>query len=421
MSRRGERSNRLRTEGTDHLVAAARVVGVRPRGPAGGLDPPPGALVARSGAAGLLGAAGVRPVSGVVSPVRAPGERIPWADQWQRVTHGLARAVAELAQRLDWTSVAAHFRLNWKTVEAAVESAVLWGLAHRRWRPLHVIGIDEVSRRKGHQYLTVVYDLRQDRVIWVGRDRTARTMERFFTWLGPRRARSIHPVCCDRWAVYLDAVRTRLPQASVVFDRFHLTRYLSRAVDDVRRLTWRRMHGRAKAEFKQTRLPWLRNPETLRREDRTRLSALLRLNSPIVKGYLLKEDLRRFWEYRSTAWAEAHLRQWLWRAAQPAGAVHEAGAHAADPPRGRPGVDQDPGDQWRPRGDEQQDQADQPPGLRLSHVLDLHRQHLPQLRRPPAPVTCMVRPRIRKGAGAIRGDAAIRLRAAPPRHSAGPL
>jgi len=315
LSRRGERSNRLRTEGTDHLVAAARVVGVRPRGPAGGLDPPPGALVARSGAAGLLGAAGVRPVSGVVSPVRAPGERIPWADQWQRVTHGLARAVAELAQRLDWTSVAAHFRLNWKTVEAAVESAVLWGLAHRRWRPLHVIGIDEVSRRKGHQYLTVVYDLRQDRVIWVGRDRTARTMERFFTWLGPRRARSIHPVCCDRWAVYLDAVRTRLPQASVVFDRFHLTRYLSRAVDDVRRLTWRRMHGRAKAEFKQTRLPWLRNPETLRREDRTRLSALLRLNSPIVKGYLLKEDLRRFWEYRSTAWAEAHLRQWLWRAA----------------------------------------------------------------------------------------------------------
>ena len=242
-------------------------------------------------------------------------ERIPWADQWQRVTHGLARAVAELARVLDWTSVAAHFRLNWKTVEAAVESAVLWGLAHRRWRPLHVIGIDEVSRRKGHQYLTVVYDLRQDRVIWVGRDRTARTMERFFTWLGPRRARSIHPVCCDRWAVYLDAVRTRLPQASVVFDRFHLTRYLSRAVDDVRRLTWRRMHGRAKAEFKQTRLPWLRNPETLRREDRTRLSALLRLNSPIVKGYLLKEDLRRFWEYRSTAWAEAHLRQWLWRAA----------------------------------------------------------------------------------------------------------
>ena len=241
-------------------------------------------------------------------------ERIPWAAQWQRVTHALARAVAALARVLDWSSVAAHYRLNWKTIEGVVEGAVLWGLAHRRWRPLHVIGIDEVSRRKGHQYLTVVYDLRRDRVIWVGRDRTTATMERFFAWLGPRRARSIHTVCCDMWAAYLDAVRTHLPHATVVFDRFHLTRYLSQAVDDVRRQTWRRMQGRAKAEFKQTRFLWLRNPENLRRDERTRLSALMRLNSPIVRAYLLKEDLRRFWTYRSTAWAEGHLRQWLWRA-----------------------------------------------------------------------------------------------------------
>ena len=74
------------------------------------------------------------------------------------------------------------------------------------------------------------------------------------------------------------------------------------------------MQGRDKVEFKQPRFLWLTNPENLRRDPRTRLSALLRLNSPIVKGYLLKEDLRRFWEYRSTAWAEGHLRQWLWRA-----------------------------------------------------------------------------------------------------------
>src|SRR6266542_4154643 len=67
-------------------------------------------------------------------------ERVPWADTWQ-------------------------------TVGAVVEGAVLWGLAHRRWEPLHVLGLDEVSRRKGQQYLTVVYDLARGRVIWVGRDR----------------------------------------------------------------------------------------------------------------------------------------------------------------------------------------------------------------------------------------------------------
>ena len=98
------------------------------------------------------------------------------------------------------------------------------------------------------------------------------------------------------WAVYIAAVRTHLPEAALVFDRFHLSQYLSRAVDDVRRQTWRRMQGREKAECKRTRFLWLTNPENLQRAERTRLSALLRLHSPIVKAYLLKEDLRRFWD-----------------------------------------------------------------------------------------------------------------------------
>ncbi len=85
-------------------------------------------------------------------------ERIPWAEKWQRVTHALAR-------KLDWASVAAHFRLIWKTVASVVEAVVLWGLAHRRWVPLHRLGIDEVSRRKGQQYLTLVYDLERRRVV----------------------------------------------------------------------------------------------------------------------------------------------------------------------------------------------------------------------------------------------------------------
>lgn len=180
---------------------------------------------------------------------------------------------------------------------------MLWGLQHRRWEPLHVIGIDEVSRRKGQQDLTIVYDLSRGRVVWVGRDRTTDTMERFFAWLGPRRARAIHTVCCDMWSV-----------DTLVSDCFHISQYLSRAVDEVRRQTWRQLQGAAKVEFKHTRFLWLKNPENLAPDERTRLSALLRLNSPIVRAYLLKEDLRRFWTYRYTAWAGAHLLQWLWRA-----------------------------------------------------------------------------------------------------------
>jgi len=241
-------------------------------------------------------------------------ERIPWAEPWQRVTVALGRAVATLARALPWAAVAAHFRLNWKTVAAVVEGAVLWGLAHRRWRPLHVLGIDEVSRRKGQQYLTLVYDLERRRVVWVGKDRDEATLNGFFAWLGPRRQRAIRVVCCDMWAAYLAALRQHVAQATVVFDRFHLSQHLSRAVDDVRRQTWRQLAGPARGEFKATRFLWLKNPENLTRAEHTRLSALLKLNAPIVKAYLLKEDLRRFWTYRSTAWAAGHLKQWLWRA-----------------------------------------------------------------------------------------------------------
>ena len=241
-------------------------------------------------------------------------ERVPWADKWQRVTHALARAVARLARELTWRAVAQHFRLNWKTIAAVVEGAVLWGLAHRRWEPLHVIGIDEVGRRKGQQYLTIVYDLARGCIVWVGRNRDTGTIERFFTWLGPRRARAIHTVCCDMWSVYIDAVETHLPQAALVFDRFHLSQHLNRAVDEVRRQAWRQLDGADKAAFKRTRFLWLKNPENLAQDERTRLSTPLRINSPIVKAYLLKEDLRRFWTYRRTAWAGGHLLQWLWRA-----------------------------------------------------------------------------------------------------------
>jgi transposase len=108
-------------------------------------------------------------------------ERVPWAEKWQRVTDSLARAVAVLARKLGRSSLAAHFRLNWKTVASVVEAAVLWRLAHRRWTPLHVVGIDEVSRRKGQQYLALVYDLARRRVVWAGKDHDERTVQRFFT------------------------------------------------------------------------------------------------------------------------------------------------------------------------------------------------------------------------------------------------
>ncbi len=116
------------------------------------------------------------------------------------------------------------------------------------------------------------------------------------------------------WRPYLAVICAAVPQATVLFDRFHLTRYATEAVDTVRRQMWHQLAEVERSAFKRTRFLWLKNPENLKRKEWARLSGLRRLNAPIVKAYLLKEDLRRFWDYGATAWAEAHLRQWLWRA-----------------------------------------------------------------------------------------------------------
>jgi len=239
-------------------------------------------------------------------------EHMPWAHRWQRVTRGLSLALAELSRKLTWQETAVHFGVDWKCVAAAVKRAVVWGLKHRPWKPLHVMGIDEVSRRKGHRYLTIVYDLRRRRLVWIGEDRDTKTMRRFFDWLGPRRGRAVQVVSCDMWAIYIDTVRENLPSAVLVFDRFHVVQHLNRAVDEVRRQTWRQLRGEDRVAFKKTRWLWLKNPWNLRSKDRRRLSALCQKNQPIVRAYYLKEAFQRFWDYRSPGWAVPYLRHWLW-------------------------------------------------------------------------------------------------------------
>jgi len=242
-------------------------------------------------------------------------EKVPWAGRWQRITDALLAVVARLARRLSWKETAQHYGLDWKTVVAAVHKAVAWGLGHRRWKPLRVLGIDEVSRSKGQRYLTLVYDLERGRLVWVGENRDAETMRRFFEWLGPRRARSILIVCCDMWAVYVDAIREKLPQAFIVFDRFHVVQHLNRAVDEVRRECWRQLTGEERSAFKKTRWLWLKNPWNLRAEEKRRLSILCRqVNQPIVRAYYLKEAFQRFWDYKAPGWSEPYLRHWLWAA-----------------------------------------------------------------------------------------------------------
>ena len=239
-------------------------------------------------------------------------EDFPWAEPWARVTTALSNAVARLARELSWQGTARQYGLNWKSVATIVKRAVQYGLRHRKRPPVRVIGIDEVSRRKGQVYLTVVYDLERRVLLWVGDERTEEAVRPFFTKeMGLRRCRTLQIVCMDMWAAYANLVREHAPNAQILFDRFHIVKHLNEAVDAVRRDLWRRLTAKERTTFKGTRWLLLKNPWNLTGNQKERLSTLVQWNTPLVRAWYLKEAFQLFWTYKQPWRAKQHLTKWI--------------------------------------------------------------------------------------------------------------
>jgi len=239
-------------------------------------------------------------------------EEFPWAEPWARVTTALFNAVARLARELSWQGTARQYGLNWKSVATIVKRAVEYGLRHRARPAVHVIGMDEVSRRKGQVYLTVVYDLERRVLLWVGDDRTEEAVRPLFTKeMGTRRCHTLRVVCMDMWAPYAALVREHATNAQILFDRFHIVKHLHEAVEEVRRSEMRRLSLKEKVVFKRSRWLLLKNPWNLTGDQKERLSTMVRWNTPIVRAYYLKESFQLFWDYRQPARAKAHLEKWI--------------------------------------------------------------------------------------------------------------
>lgn len=239
-------------------------------------------------------------------------EVMPWVSGKQRMTRALMVTLATWARVLPWKQVAQLFRCAWGTVATAVEEAVAYGLAHRNLDGVSHIGIDEISRKRGHVYVTNVYDLGGKRLLWSGEGRSQETLEAFFEFLGPERTAALDGICCDMWQPYIDTIKERAPQAVLVFDKFHIVRHLMEAVDQVRRDEIREKGPQHKALMYKTRFIWLKNPWNLTEGQAFRLGELEQLNLKINRAYLLKELFRHFWDYTYAGWAKKYLKRWFW-------------------------------------------------------------------------------------------------------------
>lgn len=239
-------------------------------------------------------------------------EYVPWARRESLHTRAFEDMTAWLATRMDKTSVGKFMQLTWSSVSNILERVAE---DRRELRgplaPVH-IGIDEVSYRKGHRYLTVVVDHASGLLIFAAPGRSEETLRPFFESLGTERCAAIELVSMDACAAFKAAVATHCPNAKVTMDPFHVVQWMTKALDDVRRRLCRTLRGlgHEPEDLKGTRYVVLKNQENLTPAEGSMLDKLRRLNSPLFSAHLLKEQLRLAFKIKG-AEGIATLERWL--------------------------------------------------------------------------------------------------------------
>ena len=243
-------------------------------------------------------------------------EKVPWAEGKNHLTTTYAWFLARWARRLSWKEVGEAFQTSWDNVFRSVKMAVAWGLAHRDLESVTAIGIDEIAWKKGHKYITLVYQIDAGcrRLLYVGKERTQNTLRQFFKEFGKERTARLRFICSDMWKPYLRVVAEVAGQALHILDRFHIMSQMNKALDKVRAQETRELKAKGEQPV-LTRSRWciLKRPKNLTEKQGIKLRELLACNLKTIRAYLLKEDFQRFWGYQRAAWAGKFLDDWCRR------------------------------------------------------------------------------------------------------------
>lgn len=207
--------------------------------------------------------------------------------------------------------VADELRLDWHTVKELDKQYMREQLRRIGTPGPQVIGIDEISIRKGHSYRIVVSDLLRERPIWFGgSDRSEASMDEFYRFLGDKKAKRIRLAVMDMWKAFRNSAARHAPKAAILFDKFHVMRHLGDALDEVRKSEYRRLHGRDRSYIKGQKYTLLSNKANLTLEGKRALKKLLAANKRLNTAYLLKESFEQLWSYNSETWARKFFDNW---------------------------------------------------------------------------------------------------------------
>lgn len=238
-------------------------------------------------------------------------EGLDWMANNPFYTKRFAYYVGRKCRSMTIKDVAKEVKLDWHTVKSLEKEYMQEQLRRYPVAAPGVIGIDEVSLRKGHTYRIIVSDLERSRPIWYGgQDRSEKSLDRFYTWLGSKRSHKIRLAVMDMWKAFRNSTNDNAPQAAILFDKFHVIRHLGEALDKVRKIEYARLSGKDRSYIKGQKYTLLSNKENLTLDGRRALKKLLKANKRLNTAYLLKESFGQLWSYQTEGWARRFFDNW---------------------------------------------------------------------------------------------------------------
>jgi transposase len=239
-------------------------------------------------------------------------ERLDWLAANPHYTKRFALYVGKQCRSASIKEVADDLRLDWHAVKE-MDKLYMREQLMRAGEPWPaVVGIDEISIRKGHVYRIIVSDLERARPIWFGGvDRSEESMAMFYDFLGVPSSKRIRLAVMDMWKPFRNMTEAHAPQAAILYDKFHVLRHLNVAMDQVRKSEYKRLTNRPDRKYiKGQKYVLLSHRENLSPEKRRALKTLLAANKRLNTAYVLKEQFGQLWDYRREPWARKFFEQW---------------------------------------------------------------------------------------------------------------
>ncbi len=237
--------------------------------------------------------------------------QVPWAAPQGRFTLLFERFAVEVLQASGSISQACDLLgIGWDSAQEIMGRAVERGLERRQMEGLKHLGMDEKSFKRGQSYITLLTDLEESRVLDVVEERTTEAAQELCATLTAGQKQTVEAVAVDMWEPFMRTIEKELPNAEIVHDKFHVSKYLGEAVDKVRRAEHKDLMAQGDETLKGTRQLWLYNPENFSEKQAGEFATLKDLHLKVARAWAAKELFSKFWEYSQEGWARRFFKDW---------------------------------------------------------------------------------------------------------------